>query len=505
MLRSIFSNWLGLVVMGVTSVILTPILIHGLGDLYFGLYILVASALDYYGVLDLGMRPALFRAVAWSKGANDRTAIHETLLSALAFTVAAGFLVLVLTLLLVPVLPSFFKLVGPARRIFPWLMILLGLNVAAAFPARMLGAYLNSLGRFDLYNLAAVLSTISRAVLVAAALRMGHGIRAVAGITRAATISSLLLHWWLVRRVDCEVALDWRLARWSRLRELFRYGSLCVIYNVGDNLRFYTDSIVIARILGAALITPFSIAARLMEYFKQIVSGFGGPLMGRMSELDGQARHKELQEYFLRSTRISALLAVFIGSTLIFDGRLFLRLWVGERFLSSYPLLLILTGVYLAVPSQTSCGIVIAARNRLRPMALWNVAEGIANLLLSIYWGSRYGLIGVALGTTIPMLVVSSLVRPCYALRVVGLPVRDYLRRALAQPAAVGFLFAGVCWFTPASRGDGTFLYLLWTVAWQTVFFGLLAYTFGLRSFERRQLRDQGRHVAATLLLVRAS
>jgi len=334
---------------------------------------------------------------------------------------------------------------------------------------------------------------------------MGHGIRAVAGITLAATIFSLLLHWWLVRRVDCEVALDWRLARWSRLRELFRYGSLCVIYNVGDNLRFYTDSIVIARILGAALITPFSIAARLMEYFKQIVSGFGGPLMGRMSELDGQARHKDLQEYFLRSTRISALLAVFIGSTLIFDGRLFLRLWVGERFLSSYPLLLILTVGYLAVLAQTSCGIVIAARNRLRPMALWNVAEGIANLLLSIYWGSRYGLIGVALGTTIPMLVVSTLIRPWYALRVIRLPVRDYLRRALAQPAAVGFLFAGVCWFTPASRGDGTFLYLLWTVAWQTVFFGLLAYTFGLRSFERRQLRDQGRHVAATLLLVRAS
>src|SRR6266446_8447321 len=106
MLRSIFSNWLGLVVMGATSVVLTPILIHGLGDFYYGLWILVVSALDYYGVLDLGMRPALFRAVAWSKGANDRAAMHETLLSALAFTVAAGFLVLVLTLLLVPVLPG---------------------------------------------------------------------------------------------------------------------------------------------------------------------------------------------------------------------------------------------------------------------------------------------------------------------------------------------------------------------------------------------------------------
>jgi O-antigen/teichoic acid export membrane protein len=501
MLRSIFSNWLGLVVMGVTSVILTPILIHGLGDLYYGLWILVASALDYYGVLDLGMRPALFRAVAWSKGTDDRAAMHETLLSALAFTVAVGFVVLVLTLLLVPVLPGFFKLAGPTLRIFPWLMILLGLNVAAAFPARMLGAYLNSLGRFDLYNLAAVLTTLPRAVLVFVALRLGHGIRAVAGITLVATIFSLLLHWWLVRRVDRELALDWRLARWSRLRDLFRYGSLCMIYNVGDNLRFYTDSIVIARILGAALITPFNVAARLMGYFLTVVSGVGGPLLGRMSELDGQARHEDLREYFLRATRIAALFALFIASILVFDGRLLLRLWVGERFLSSYPLLLILTAGQFAALAQTSCGIVIAARDRLRPVALWNVAEGIANLLLSIYWAKKYGLIGIALGTTAPMLVVNALIRPWYALRVVELPVQDYLRRALAQPAAVGLLFVGACWLTPASRGDGTFFSLFWTVTWQTALFGLLSYTFGLRPFERRRLRDQSKRVAMTLRL----
>jgi O-antigen/teichoic acid export membrane protein len=368
----------------------------------------------------------------------------------------------------------------------------------------MLGAYLNSLGRFDLYNLAAVLSTIPRAVFTVVALRIGYGIRAVAGITLAATIFSLLLHWWLVRRVDGELALDWRLARWSRLRELFRYGSFCVIYNAGDSLCFYTDSVVIARILGAALITPFNVVARLMEYFKQIVSGVGGPLMGRMSELDGQARHKDLQEYFLRSTRISALLALFIASILVFDGRLLLRLWVGERFLSSYPLLLILAAGYLAALAQQSCWVAIAARDRLRPVALWNVAEGIANLFLSIYWGSRYGLVGVALGTTIPMLVVSALIQPWYALRAVGSPVRDYLRRALTPPAAVGLLFAGVCWLASASRADGTFLSLLWTIGWQTALFGLLAYTFGLRSFERRQLRDHGRHIAMTLRLVRA-
>jgi O-antigen/teichoic acid export membrane protein len=384
-------------------------------------------------------------------------------------------------------------------------MILLGLDVAAAFPARMLGAYLNSLGRFDLYNLAAVLSTIPRAVFVVVAVRSGHGIRAVAGITLAATIFSLILHWWLVRRVDREVTLDWRLARWSRLRELFRYGSFIFVTNIGNQLRLYSDSIVIARILGAALITPFNVAARLMGYFIQIVGAVAAPLMGRMTELDGQARQKDLQEYFLRSTRITALLAVFIASTLVFDGRLLLRLWVGERFLSSYPLLVVLTVGYLVTIAQQSNWLVIMARARHRLLPLVSVAEGVANLLLSVYWAKKYGLIGIALGTSIPMLVSNVFIMPFYALRVVGLPVRDYLRRALIQPAAVGLLFAGVCWLASASRADGTFTYLLWTVAWQTALFGLLTYSLGLRSFERRTLFEHGKQFAVTLRFVRAS
>jgi len=493
MVRSIFSNWLGLVVMGVTSVILTPILIHGLGDYYYGVWILVASAVDYYGMLDLGMRPALFRMVAWSKGADDAIAMHETLLSALAFTVGVGFCVLVLSLLLIPVLPDFFRLSGTGRQIFPWLMILLGLNVAGAFPARMLGAYLNSLGRFDLFNMSAVLSTTLRAGSIVAALHFGYGIRAVAGITLAMTLFSLLLNVWAVLRSDRTLSLDWRLARWSRLRGLFQYGFSILVYNVGDQLRFYTDSIVIARVLGAAFITPFNVAARLMEYFKQIITGVGGPLMGRMAELYGCAQHQQLQEYFLRSNRVSALLSVFIGSVLIFDGRLLLNLWVGEKFISSYPLLVVLTAGYLVGLAQQPCGIVIAVRDRLGPAALWTIGEGVANLVLSIYWGRKYGLLGVAMGTTVPMLIGSTLFFPWYALRILGVSAGDYFRQALAQPIAVGIIFSSLCWLTTGAQIGRSFHYLLWTVAWQTTCFGLLATVVGLRSFERKALFKHGK------------
>jgi membrane protein EpsK len=215
--------------------------------------------------------------------------------------------------------------------------------------------------------------------------------------------------------------------------------------------------------------------------------------MGKMSELDGCAKHKELQEYFLRSNRLSALLSVFIGSMLIFDGRLLLNLWVGKRFLSSYTLLVVLAAGYMVALAQQPCGIVIAVRDRLGPVALWTIGEGIVNLALSIYLGRRYGLLGVAMGTTMPMLIGSTLFLPWYALRVLGLSAGDYFRQALAQPIAVGIMFSTLCWFTAPAQVGRTFPYLLWTITWQTACFVFLATIVGLRSFERKALFKHGK------------
>ena len=46
MLRNIFSNWFGLLVLGIISVILTPAMVHGLGNVSYGMWALVGSLLD---------------------------------------------------------------------------------------------------------------------------------------------------------------------------------------------------------------------------------------------------------------------------------------------------------------------------------------------------------------------------------------------------------------------------------------------------------------------------
>ena len=508
MFRNVFSNWLGLLVTGAISVVLTPVLIHGLGDFNYGMWILAGSVLEYYGLLDMGMRTAMFRYVSQAKGANDRSAMSEIFVSTLAFTFVVGACVLAASVLLAGLIPGFFKLVGASRHTFQLLVLLLGASVAVTFPSRMLGAYLNGLGRFDLYNLTAVLAGALRAVAIVVVLRMGYGVKAVAVIALGASLFSFVLQWFMVRHADPGLRIGTGLTRWKRVRELVSYGFFIFVYTAGDYLRFYTDSAVIARVLNTALVTPFSVATRLMEYFKLILSAVGGPLMGKMSELDGQAKEFELRQLFVAATKITALLSVYLASLLYLDGRLLLRLWIHEdptTTATTFALVCVLTAGYVVALAQHTTLVVISARGRHRPMAMWTLAEGAANLVLSIHWARIYGLLGVALGTAVPMLVVNVFIQPWYALHVVNLSPGGYVRKALLRPAVVGVLFAGFCWLAPKLDPGGNFIQLGLRVVWQTGVFGLLAYLLAFDSGERRQVRDRSRRVAVALRLVRVA
>lgn len=505
MLRSVFSNWFGLLLAGVISVILTPILIHGLGNYYYGLWIMVASTLDYCGLLEMGMRWTLFRFVARFKGAKDREGLNQTLVTALAMTGAIAIALIGLTFILWVFLPGFFGLSGPSRTVFRWLLGLLGVSVALAFPQQFLAAYIRGLQRFDLYNLGLVVSSTIRAILLIAVLRLGFGVIAVACVTLGVTAFSLLLHWWLTHWADPELEISRSHINRARVRELLSYSFYSFVSNIGEYIRFYSDPLVIGRVLGVALITTFSVATRLMEYFKSLMGAVNGPLMVELSELDGQSREGDLVHSFLRATRLTALLSFLVAAFLMLNGRMLIRLWVGENFLASYPLLFTLAIGYAVAFALHPCYLLIFAQARNhRNLAWWTMAEGITNVALSIYLAKRYGLIGNALGTTIPLLFVRTFVLPYYALRDLRLPVFDFLMKGLLRPLAACGLFVAACWLLARPQMDLGFLRSVWVVACHMVFFGILSYSVGLLSYERQSILLRGRRLVTSLGLMRA-
>jgi O-antigen/teichoic acid export membrane protein len=209
------------------------------------------------------------------------------------------------------------------------------------------------------------------------------------------------------------------------------------------------------------------------------------PFCGEMSEHAGRRDNPALAASFLRATRLCLLLSLFVSLLLLVNGAWLIHFWVGPGYSSSYPLMLVLlAGYFLMLGQQPSVDLLLAqGRHQLR--GWWNLAEGAANLALSVYWGMRYGLIGIALGTAAPMIFVQVFIQPWYALRTIALSPGRYLREAFLGPVLVVSAVLATCvalrtWQHPYSAH-----WLLFSAVWQASLFVLLAWRFALTRDER--------------------
>lgn len=489
MFRSILSNWFGLIAIGVMSFLITPFMVHHLGDFQFGIYTLAFSAVGYFDVLTQGIRSTLQRFVGRLSDTSDREALNSVFSTSLAVTLVLGALIIIAFFGLSGVLPSFFKLASQRRHLFSGLVILLGLNLGLALPAALLNSYLCGIHRFDLFNFVSIVRQGIRTILILVVLLRGQGVLAVAGCVLVSTIIATPLNWWMIQMVDSKVKFEIQLVKLRTARELLSFSFWTLLNNAGGLLRDSTDSIVIGRMLSAALITPFTVASRLVGYFRPIVTSMVSPLLPRMSQLDSQGRNEEIIHLFLQMTRLSALVSVALGLMLVVHGRTLLLLWVGPRYVSSYPILVLLAVGAIASSAQLGTLHALIAKGRHRVYGIWTIGDGLATLVLSILWARQYGIFGVALGTTVPLLVIKSTLQPWYVSRILDLSLSDYFRRALARPLIFGVLFIAFCGVTSGFQANPSIWHLLLAACWQGIVLVMLAYVVGLDRSDRNMLR----------------
>lgn len=492
MTRSILSNWFGLAALAVCTAVLTPIMIAHLGASDYGVWVLLGSVLDYYGLLDIGMRGAMFRYVGTFRGVDAREEINRTFSSSLLIVIVTALVVSVISILAAIVLPQSLPLQGHSMAVYRQLLLLLGMSIAITFPVRMLATYLSAQQRWDLFNAAGTLSIVMRTVAIIGVMELGYGIVAVAACTLAVSLISLAQNIVFVRLADPEVRISLSRVSGNRIGELFGFSLRSLLVSIGDSLRFSSDSAVITAVMNVALVTPFSVATRLIECFKSVVIAAGGPVFGSMTVLEGSQAWEESRGLLLRSTRMLGLLSVLGGVLLIVDGRSLLRLWVGSELKLAYPVLIVLAIGYTINLALHPLLLIVIAKGKHGALGAWTIAEGLLNVGLSIAWGRAYGLIGIAMGTIIPMLIVKLIIQPYYALRAAKLTPWKYLSQGLGRPLLVAPLFA-LSAATIVRDTSFTFMRFTAAVIAQVTIFLAITWILGINSSERALVRSNAR------------
>jgi O-antigen/teichoic acid export membrane protein len=446
------ANGLGFAAQIVVAFFMSPVLVHSLGDARNGIWSLVESILAYLMLFDLGVAASVVRQVARFEATRDRDHLNGVFSTSLCIFAAAGLLALGITLTLA--FPGFRWLNIPSEHgdEARWMFVLLGCNLAVGLPMGVFACVLDGLGRFPVKTAIRTSILLARVPLFLLVLYWDGGLL---GIACAITVCNLTEHFALALASLCylpQLRFSFRLADRKTFKEIRRYSLDAFLAMVAGRIAFQTDALVIGLFLAAAPVTYFAIAARLVEYAKNALRALTTVLGPAVSTLQAHGDNDGIRKILRDSTRHVLWLIVPIEIGLLMLGRPFLTLWMGEKYAElSYPTLAILAAPLALAMAQGVAARVLYGVGRLRWYARAMLLEAGCNLLLSLALAKPLGIEGVALGTSIPNLIMDIVIVVAVC-RMFGLNIVTYFRRAFVGPCVAGLLLAAAWWLSGAAE-----------------------------------------------------
>jgi O-antigen/teichoic acid export membrane protein len=426
--QNVLSNWFALAVTTLTGFFLSPFVVHHLGNLAYGVWVIVMSLAAYMNLLDLGLRGAITRFV--SKGSTQQN--HEESSRAvsgalwirlwISSAIVVTGLIMAMGLQHIFVIPPAFQ--QPARLA----LLVTAVTVAINLWCGVFGGVLVALHRYDLTSYISILQTCVRAAGIVYLLRSGHGILSLAiwelCISVAAQTATIILCF----RVYPQLKIAFGRPDPATLRKLWNYSLYVFLINVALQVTYYTDNLVVGAFLSPAAVTLYAIGGLLISYSRQIVSSMTTTFTPLASSYEAQGNYENLRRLVIHGTRAALLVSLPIQLALFFRGHTFIRLWMGEQYAgpSGTVMQILLLSVVFSSANTTSAGIVYGMEKHKR-IALWGMIESVLNLSLSIILVRRIGIYGVAWGTTIPSVLMEMILWPSYICKLLQMPVRTYL------------------------------------------------------------------------------
>ena len=421
--RNVLFNWIGTISNLAVGFFLAPFIIHRLGNVAYGVWVLAVGVVAYLGLLDLGMQSAVLRFVSKGHTQNDHQGASEAISAALWVRLQISALILLLSAGLAAVFPLLFnKVPAELARDAREAVFLIGVTTAITMSVGVVAGVLSALNRYDLQNYLTTVQTAVRVIGVVAVLRTGHGIVAIAVCELIAVLVYNALLVWVAHRLYPQLQILLNKPKRETLKRIWTYSSYAFLTTIAIQLIYQTDTIVVGKSVSIAAVTYYAIAGSICSYTMLAINSMGATFVPAASTYEAAGDSNSLLLLYKNGTRATLAVSLPILITLMVRGRSFIGLWMGPQYShSSGTVLIILCSALLfAFANRTAQAIAFGVEKH-KMSAIWSIGEGVTNLALSIVLARRYGIYGVAIGTMVPSLIVHLVLWPNYISKLVGL------------------------------------------------------------------------------------
>ncbi len=404
--RNIIASFARVAAVSVVALVLPAFLIRHLPVQVYAAWVLIIQLGAYVSYLDLGIQAAISKFVAEYDARGNDLAAGRHASAGFALMFVAGVLGLGLTALLAWRVPTLFASM-PANlyREVRISLMFVGSSLCFGLVCAVYSAVFLGLQRYWIPTTITIVNRASFAAVIIAviALRgnlvaMGLGVAVVNVVTGVIQV----LAW---RGKASHVCLSIRLVEFGVLKKVARFCSLQSIWTTAM-LCISGFDIAIVGHFDYLETAYYSIATMPTSFVLLIISSLMNPLMPATSALSTQRDPSEMGDVLARVTRYTSTVLLVTGLPLVVFGFFILRVWVGAEYALhtlKYLRILVLANMLrnLCAPYAT----MLTATGKQGPATAAAISEAVVNLGSSLYLASRFGAIGVAIGTLLGSVV----------------------------------------------------------------------------------------------------
>jgi O-antigen/teichoic acid export membrane protein len=466
-----------------------------LGASEYGLWILAASIVAYFPVLDLGYGGAMERAVAHYRARRDAGAVNEIASTLVLVFAGFGLLALGITGVIAWNVGAWFDLDANQARTGALVLLLVGLQFSFGFPFAIFGAICNGFQRT--YLNAAVGTAVAVAVgvvNVTVLLTGGSLVELVAALT-ATRMAGYLAYRLNAYRVFPLLRIRPSLFRTVRLRELSGFSVYMLIRDASNKVNYATDPIIIAAVLMTGAVAVWTVAQRLADVVLQLTNQLNHVLFPIVVDCHSTQRDDRLRDLLVQGTRLSLATTLPVAGSLALLAEPVVLGWTGPDFRGAAVVLQILALVVLVRVGSATSGTVLAGAGRHRLLAGSNVVAAAVNIGLSIVLIRTHGLPGVAVATLIPVTIRAVAVLIPVACSRVGISLLRFVATAI-WPAAWPAVVALGCLAAVRHRVDASLLHAVLMGGAAGLLYATLFVGLAIGRLERNRYIEKLRNIA---------
>ena len=466
-----------------------PFNLHHLGAEAYGLLTLTAGITVHFSILDLGYGGAMVKFVAQYRAHRDARALNEIASTIFMLFTTFGVFAYLVMIGLAFNLQHIFTLAPSQVETGRWILLIVGLNVAVNFAFAVYGGVCVGFQRMDSNNVVALVSSLAVAAANVVVILLGYGLIPLVAATTSVRLATYLLYRRNAYRVYPLLRISPALFRRSRLREVTSFSIYASMIDWANKLNYELDELVIGVFLGSAPVAIWAVADRVISGTQRLTNQGNAVLFPVVVDSDATCRKERLQTLLLEGTRLSLATVVPIAVVLVVLAGPFVRVWVGPSMLGAAPVIQVLAFAVALRVGNATCTTLLKGAGQVRYLAMVNLTTGVANLVMSALLVKPFGLVGVAIGTLVPVAIASVGVIFPAACRRVDVPVGRAFRQAVwpsIWPAlAVGVVLVLSRPFTP----DGPVTVVVEAAAAALLYVGLFILAVGRRDREHYSAR----------------